>query len=191
LRVQQSPSIDSIPNTFFRAKNPDVSCSQLQSMPRNSTSKQSSKRLQVLSSQLSHRIPTSYITKMAARDPITCHALDTTTGRPAANLSVQLSCLSNPSIIFNCTTNSDGRISNWKNDTEKVSILIEKHCKEEKSGQPAGSSVWQLKFDTGSYYGLDKTFWPFVELTFLVKDGEHFHVPLLLGPYSYTTYRGS
>lgn len=56
---------------------------------------------------------------------------------------------------------------------------------------PKGSSTWKLKFDTGAYYGVDRTFFPTVELTFLVKEGEHFHVPLLLGPYSFTTYRGS
>jgi 5-hydroxyisourate hydrolase len=56
---------------------------------------------------------------------------------------------------------------------------------------PQGSSIWKLQFDTGAYYGAGNTFFPVVELSFLVKEGEHFHVPLLLGPYSYTTYRGS
>jgi len=56
---------------------------------------------------------------------------------------------------------------------------------------PAGSSLWKLQFDTGGHYGFEHTFFPVVELTFLVKEGEHFHVPLLLGPYSFTTYRGS
>lgn len=56
---------------------------------------------------------------------------------------------------------------------------------------PTGSSAWKLEFDTGSYYGVGNTFFPKVDLTFLVKEGEHFHVPLLLGPYSFTTYRGS
>lgn len=56
---------------------------------------------------------------------------------------------------------------------------------------PKDASMWKLRFDTGAYYGWEKTFFPFVELTFLVKPGEHFHVPLLLGPYSFTTYRGS
>jgi 5-hydroxyisourate hydrolase len=59
------------------------------------------------------------------------------------------------------------------------------------SASPIGSSVWKLEFSTAEYYGPEKCFFPVVGLTFLVKDGEHFHVPLLLGPYSYTTYRGS
>ena len=52
--------------------------------------------------------------------------------------------------------------------------------------------VWSLNFQTESYYGKGKTFWPEVELRFAAKvDEEHYHVPLLLGPWSFTTYRGS
>ena len=52
--------------------------------------------------------------------------------------------------------------------------------------------VWSLKFETGAYYGEGKTFFPEVEVRFWVERGvEHYHVPLLLGPWSYTTYRGS
>ena len=55
--------------------------------------------------------------------------------------------------------------------------------------------TWSLKFETGAYYGEDNTFFPEVEVKFRVeaKEGKysHYHVPLLLGPWSYTTYRGS
>ncbi|KAH6666675.1 transthyretin-like protein-like protein [Halenospora varia] len=131
------------------------------------------------------------------RDPITCHVLDTTTGRPAANISVKLSCLSIPDIIFVCETNSDGRIANWRNEQgsrqgEGAFHMITTYGQAETPlPTPAGSSAWKLEFDTGSYYGPTNVFFPKVELTFLVKEGEHFHVPLLLGPYSFTTYRGS
>ncbi|KAA8569757.1 hypothetical protein MFRU_004g04500 [Monilinia fructicola] len=127
---------------------------------------------------------------MAERDPITCHALDTTTGRPAAGINVELSLVSDETIVFKATTNSDGRIANWHHEKEKVGKLIESGGKK-KSELPLGSSVWKLRFETGAYYGLENTFFPFVELNFVVKEGEHFHVPLLLGPFSYTTYRGS
>lgn len=50
-----------------------------------------------------------------ARDPITCHVLDTTSGRPAANMAVKLRCCAIPDIIFECNTNADGRIANWSN----------------------------------------------------------------------------
>ncbi|KAH8596296.1 hypothetical protein B0O99DRAFT_620034 [Bisporella sp. PMI_857] len=154
-------------------------------MPNNPTSSPSS-RLQALSSHLNS--PT-----MATKDPITCHILDTTTGRPAPHLIVTLTCQSAPasaSVAFTAVSNSDGRITNWDAEQKKdragkpitMQTMIEDH---------RGSSIWQLRFNTGEYYGAEKTFWPWVELTFYVKEGEHFHVPLLLGPYSYTTYRGS
>jgi 5-hydroxyisourate hydrolase len=49
------------------------------------------------------------------RDAITCHVLDTTTGRPGPNITVKLSCTTNPDIVFTCKTNEDGRIANWGN----------------------------------------------------------------------------
>jgi len=138
---------------------------------------------------------------MAERDPITCHVLDTTTGRPAVNVLVELSCASfDSSTTFSSTTNVDGRISNWTPPSNSPSsksrdliqnIIAECGSREGTGACPEGSSIWKLAFNTGAYYGVDKTFFPIVELTFLVKKGEHFHVPLLLGPYSYTTYRGS
>lgn len=51
----------------------------------------------------------------AARPPITCHVLDTTTGRPAAKLAVQLTCCDFPGVFFEGTTNTDGRIASWAN----------------------------------------------------------------------------
>ncbi|CAG8953143.1 hypothetical protein HYFRA_00003342 [Hymenoscyphus fraxineus] len=141
------------------------------------------------------------------KDPITCHVLDTTTGRPAPGMRVTLS---NPKskYAFNAITNGDGRIANWnhtKSEIEqKPSVrktmewMIKNHAKNggneygpEMASCPVGSSIWEIEFDTGSYYGLTNTFFPKVKLTFLVKEGQHYHVPLLLGPYSFTTYRGS
>jgi len=163
----------------------------------NPTIKTSSQRLQRLSNRL--QSPTiSQNSKMAERDPITCHILDTTTGRPAANVLVELSCPSfDSSTTFSSTTNVDGRIIKWSTSPYSTtreliqSIITDYGSREGTDACPTGSSIWKLTFHTGTYYGWDKTFFPIVELTFLVKDGEHFHVPLLLGPYSYTTYRGS
>jgi 5-hydroxyisourate hydrolase len=144
-----------------------------------------------------------------SRDPITCHVLDTTTGRPAANLSVTLVCCNIPNVIFHCKTNADGRILNWQNtqgSRGELGAFVESHggvsaalrfmishyaAVEGTPNCPVGSSIWKLKFDTGAHYGPANTFFPVVELSFLVKEGEHFHVPLLLAPYSFTTYRGS
>ncbi|KAL3424301.1 transthyretin domain protein (hydroxyisourate hydrolase) [Phlyctema vagabunda] len=124
-----------------------------------------------------------------ARDPITCHVLDTLTGRPAPRMIVTLSCLSHKSGAFCAVTNADGRVVNW--EAESSGDGIAQSVEQVLRTTGAASSVWKLKFGTGAYYGEGKTFWPEVELTFYVKQGEHYHVPLLLGPYSYTTYRGS
>ena len=147
---------------------------------------------------------------MSGKDPITCHVLDTTTGRPASKIAVRLTCCAVPDTIFHCDTNSDGRITNWQTSQEALDpqqesfverhggvpstleYMIKKYAVSEGTvASPQGTSIWKLQFDTGAYYGAANTFFPLVELSFLVKEGEHFHVPLLLGPYSFTTYRGS
>ena len=124
---------------------------------------------------------------MATKDPITCHILDTTAGRPAANVSATLTCQSSD-VAFTAVTNSDGRIANWKSSSSEASV--ESIIKENSQGQNA-AGVWRIKFNTGAYFGPGNTFFPEVEVAFFVKAGEHYHVPLLLSPYSYSTYRGS
>jgi 5-hydroxyisourate hydrolase len=60
--------------------------------------------------------------------------------------------------------------------------------------EDVSSAEYRLIFDTGSYYALQKidALYPRVEVTFQARDGEsHFHIPLLLSPNGYTTYRGS
>lgn len=130
---------------------------------------------------------------MASKDLITCHVLDTLTGHPAAGVRVDLVLIDDKKAdvptenIFRATTNSDGRITNWEKDSHLPGVDEILHRPEQSSTR----SIWKLRFYTGLYYGEHNTFWPVVELIFFVKPGEHYHVPLLLGPYSYTTYRGS
>jgi len=79
---------------------------------------------------------------------------------------------------------------NWSDDGG-LADFIKREVRAREQHSDLGPMIFKLKFETEQYYGEGKTFWPFVELSFIVKPGEHFHVPLLLGPYSYTTYRGS
>jgi 5-hydroxyisourate hydrolase len=61
-------------------------------------------------------------------------------------------------------------------------------------GEDLAAGVYRLSFDTASYYAPQKidTLYPKVEVTFRARDGDsHFHIPLLLSPNGYTTYRGS
>jgi len=128
---------------------------------------------------------------MSVKDPITCHVLDTTLGRPGKGIYVVLaSCRpGSESVSFRALTDDDGRITSWGGSSDTDETLKDLVAFE--SSKNDGTSNWKLQFNTEDYYGKGKTFWPYVELTFTVTVGEHFHVPLLLGPYSYTTYRGS
>ncbi|KAJ5793619.1 Hydroxyisourate hydrolase [Penicillium paradoxum] len=140
---------------------------------------------------------------MAARDPITCHCLNTLSGTPAANLPVTLTLLSTPAsatsgVTFRATTNADGRVANWTpvgTASESVPAIL--------AALPAADSKtnWSVRFEVGPWYEAQgvESFWPEVEVKFTVKgrgrEGEegwrHYHVPVLLGPWNYSTYRGS
>lgn len=124
------------------------------------------------------------------KDPITCHVLDLTTGRPAPALSVTLTLLRplGPSTPFTAITNADGRVTKWQGQ-EGPSL---QEMFDNLAEHPDGRMVWVLKFETGQYFGEGNTFFPEVEVRFFVFPREgHYHIPLLLGPWSYTTYRGS
>ena len=123
------------------------------------------------------------------RDPITTHVLDTTTGLPAKGVNVILSVEGSDKKDFSAETNSDGRITNWKDRTGvTVPTVTNSHD---------GKMVWRLSYKVEEYYGEGKTFFPQVDLQFIMPPKPeggarpHIHVPLLLGPWSYTTYRGS
>ena len=101
---------------------------------------------------------------------VTTHVLDTATGRPAPGIEVVLE--SGGKIVAKGRTDDDGRIRDLGPET-----------------LPAG--VYRLTFDTGAYLGPD-AFFPEVSLTFRITDpGAHHHLPLLLSPFAYSTYRGS
>ena len=111
---------------------------------------------------------------------ITTHVLDTSRGRPAAGLAVAL-LRQEPDgewgVIGRGTTDADGR----------AAALL-----------PVGTSVspgrYRLVFDTGAWLASQgiEAFFPQVEVEFEVREaGRPHHVPLLLSPYGYSTYRGS
>lgn len=106
--------------------------------------------------------------------PITTHVLDTAAGRPAAGVPVTLEKQTGDrwNQVASATTNDDGRVRDWM------------------SG-PLEPGTFRITFDTGAYSG-GRGFYPYVSIVFTIEQGaEHYHVPLLLSPYGYTTYRGS
>jgi 5-hydroxyisourate hydrolase len=102
---------------------------------------------------------------------ISTHVLDTAKGRPAAGVAITLEIdRGGWTIIARGTTNDDGRLK-----------LVDD------APDPA---TYRITFDTGAYdpHG----FFPRVAIEFTVREGSrHYHVPLLLSPYGYSTYRGS
>ena len=100
---------------------------------------------------------------------VTTHVLDTARGRPAAGVPVSLR--RDGDVLAVAVTDADGRIDDLGPDTLEPDI-------------------YQLVFDV-SAYAEDEGFFPEVTITFRVADVRHHHVPLLLSPFGYSTYRGS
>ena len=151
----------------------------------------SSERLAAITSHIQSQSPRN----MSSQRPfITCHVLDTISGKPAPGISVKLGLLSPVSQAeaqWTAKTNSDGRVTAWESPGETLNDVVAA-AKKTTAAESEGQMVFKLTFDTEAYFGKGKTFWPEVELKFAAKvDEEHYHVPLLLGPWSYTTYRGS
>jgi len=109
---------------------------------------------------------------------ITTHVLDTAVGLPGKNISIRLQAYSNNvwQTIAQGITNADGRIPDL--------------LPQERNLKP---DTYKMIFDTGSYYKQQnlKTFYPEVEIQFTTFDETHYHVPLLVNPFGYSTYRGS
>lgn len=112
---------------------------------------------------------------------LTTHVLDTALGRPAAGLTVELYRLGDTAeAILSAETNADGRIDR---------PLLE--------GDALIAGIYELRFHAGDYMRRgaqlpDPAFLDIVPIRFgIASPEENYHVPLLLSPYGYSTYRGS
>ncbi|NXX13641.1 HIUH hydrolase, partial [Podargus strigoides] len=115
-----------------------------------------------------------------ANGSVTTHVLNTATGLPAAGLAIRLARLQEPGPqwieLAQRWTDEDGRC---------LPLLAPGHAK---------AGTYKLHFETAPYWhGLGHpNFYPFVEVVFTITDpAQKLHLPLLISPYSYTTYRGS
>jgi 5-hydroxyisourate hydrolase len=110
---------------------------------------------------------------------ITTHVLDISLGRPAANVQILLEARLGSgewTVVGRGTTDGDGRL------------------KDLAAGKSLNPGTHRLTFETGAYFSLRKMdgLYPQVVIVFEVKDArDHYHIPLLLSPYGYSTYRGS
>jgi 5-hydroxyisourate hydrolase len=111
---------------------------------------------------------------------ITTHILDISTGRPASGVDVALEVQRGPSnwaLVGRGATDADGRLGTLM-----------------PSGTLLEPATYRLIFQTRTYFerSATATFYPHVVVVFEVASGQaHYHVPLLLSPFGYSTYRGS
>ena len=111
--------------------------------------------------------------------PITTHVLDTSRGCPAAGIEVELFQHNGEQShrIGHARTDDDGRIMNGLVEQDQLV-----------------SGTYRIRFQTQDYFQRSGTtsFYPEVSITFVVtNEDEHYHVPLLLSPFGFSTYRGS
>lgn len=112
---------------------------------------------------------------------LTTHILDTANGKPASSVDIRLYANGEQrNLLASAATNSDGRTD---------AALLE--------GDAMQTGSYELEFDIGSYFaaqGNESSDPPFLEtvvVRFSVRAEERYHVPLLVSPWSYSTYRGS
>jgi 5-hydroxyisourate hydrolase len=125
------------------------------------------------------------------RSPITSHVLDTALGKPASGIPLQLyyqpfngdeinQQQEHWQLLASGVTDGDGRCSSLLDANQQLIAGLYKMC-----------------FKLSDYYsshGIEAYFYPYAEIVFRVitsKTNDHFHIPLLLSPFGYTTYRGS
>ena len=110
---------------------------------------------------------------------LSTHVLDTALGKPVKGIRIQLAVRDSVGEfepLFSGTTDDDGRVRD----------LL--------AGQQLQARTFRMTFETGPYLKTTHAsdFYPQIEITFSVAaPGEHHHIPLLLSPFGYSTYRGS
>ena len=111
---------------------------------------------------------------------LSSHILDISQGKPAPNVKIALSKQDenqNWVLIDEKYTDNNGRIKDF--------------LKEESNKNNNG--VYKLTFYITPYFEKlkQKTFYPFIEVVFEIKDNQHYHIPITLSPYGYSTYKGN
>lgn len=111
--------------------------------------------------------------------PITTHILDTSLGSPARGVPIALAIQTESGdfqSVGSGVTNDDGRVADL---LAPGSLQV---------------GTYRIRFDTGTYFAQQSSagFYPYVDVVFRIEvTDQHYHVPLLLNPFGYSTYRGS
>lgn len=123
------------------------------------------------------------VSSVMAQDKVyqlSSHILDINTGRPAEGVKIVLSKQSGKTgwnVIEERMTDGNGRVKDFL----------------EKKPGVDNRGVYKLTYYVAPYFESQSqdTFYPFIDVVFEIKDGSHYHVPITLSPYGYSTYRGS
>lgn len=110
---------------------------------------------------------------------LSSHILDITSGKPAPDVKITLSKKDkndNWVLVEEKNTDANGRVKDFL-----------------KQGKVNNTGIYKLTFHTNPYFKSlgQKSFYPFIEVVFELADNEHYHVPITLSPFGYSTYRGS
>lgn len=110
---------------------------------------------------------------------LSSHILDVSTGMPAQGVPVKLEKLNDKTQL-------------WKQVDEKITDENGR-IKDFLDYKKAETGIYRLTFLVADYFKQQHTasFYPFVEVVFQIRDKEHYHVPITLSPYGYSTYRGN
>lgn len=110
---------------------------------------------------------------------LSSHILDVSKGAPAVGVTIKLEKLNEQTKVWSLVdekiTDNNGRITDFlKSDKSNLGIF-------------------RLTYFVSDYFKKDKieSFYPFIEVVFQIKDGEHYHVPITLSAFGYSTYRGN
>ncbi len=104
---------------------------------------------------------------------LSSHVLDAVTGTPAIGVAITLTDTAG-AVLAEATTDDDGRVKSL--------------------GDALAPGVYRLRFDTAAYFAAQAVaaFYPEIVIAFeITEPSSHYHVPVLLSPYAYSTYRGS
>lgn len=113
------------------------------------------------------------------RYQLSSHILDVSKGMPAAGVQIKLEKYNGQSktwtFVDEKITDTNGRISDFL------------------PSEKSNNGIYRLTYYTNEYFKKNNTesFYPFIEVVFQIKDGNHYHVPITLSAYGYSTYRGN
>lgn len=110
---------------------------------------------------------------------LSSHILDITTGKPASGVTIRLEKFSDNKtwqVVSQKTTNSDGRVGDFL-----------------PYGKMNNQGTYKLVFETAAYFTSQHrdSFYPWIEVIFIIKDKQHYHVPITLSSFGYSTYKGN